>query len=248
MKTPNYILLALGLSLLAAPGNSRAALFEGFEGSTLTQPTVGDAALVTAAFDPPPQGSKQLLLTTLSSVADGGNFSGTNAVSIAAAESFLGLAGGSIPDGSTTGDVSAVKLTLNLGVGAIVSFDYKFLTSATNLDGQDFAFYTLRLGNGTPVLVPFANVSNATVSSSTPIFDFETTANTLTLAPITTAGIYTLGIGVSDRLDDVIQSGLLIDNVSISAVPEPGTAAFGVILLAGLARRARRSAGVGLAK
>lgn len=233
MKTQNHLIFALGLSLvLAAPGLARAGLIAGFEGATLTEPTVGDAALVTASFGSiPPQGTQQLLLTTLSSVPESGNFSGTDAVSVAAAEAFLGLAGGSIPAGGTTGDVSAVKLTLSLGVGDVVSFDYKFLTSATGVDGQDFAFYTLQLGSGTPSLVPFADVGDTTFGSLTPIFDSETATQTVTLAPASTAGTYTLGLGVSDLLDDVIQSGVLIDNVTVTAVPEPTTWGFGLLIM-----------------
>jgi len=242
MKTQNHLILGLGLSLvLATPGLTRAGLIAGFEGATLTEPTVGDAALVTASFGSlPPQGTQQLLLTTLSSIPESGNFSGTDAVSVAAAETFLGLAGGSIPDGSTIGDVSAVKLTLSLGVGDVVSFDYKFLTTATGGDGQDFAFYTLQLGSGTPSLVAFADVGDTTFGSSTAIFDYETATQTLTLAPVATAGIYTLGIGVADQLDDVIHSGILIDNVSVTPVPEPATVGMGLALMGVAFCRRRR--------
>lgn len=235
MKRSLHLSCAVAFCSVISAVAVRAAVVENFEG-TLTQPRLGDAALVDSTFDAPPQGAQQLLLTTLATGPDSGNYSGTDAATVSAAETFLGLQAGSIPSNGATGDVSAIKFTLTLAVGDIVSFQYKFLTSASLTDGQDFAFYTLQLGSAAPTVVLFATVADATNTSKTPLFDSETSTQTLALQPVTSAGTYTFGLAVSDRTNDVVQSGLLVDQVQV--VPEPSTCAF-LLLAAGVSAAAR---------
>ena len=206
-------------------------LIQGFEtGFDLAANTRGDAALVGAGFfDPatlPPQGASQLLLTTLSTAADGSSYSGTNAVSVASVENFLNLQRGQILSGGALGDASALRLTpVTLNVGDVVRFSYNFLTSATGVaDGRDFAFFTLQRGSADPLLLSFANVGDATTASGSASFNFETGPRTGQLPAITEAGTYTLGFGVTDFSNDAVGSGLLLDNVQIVAVPEPSVA------------------------
>jgi hypothetical protein len=225
----------VGLFLaVAAAQSAQAALFEGFEPLSIAVPRIGDASHVDASFffpsEAPPQGSRQLLLTTLSTGADGGNWSGTDAASLVATETFLGLQAGTIPGAGSLGDASAVKLSLTLAAGDIVSFQFRFLTSAETLDGADFAFYTLQFGSGTPTLTTFAATSDASNASASALFNYETGVATVTLPAVSFAGSYTLGFGIADRTDDVIGSGVLVDNVQI--VPEPASA---MLLLGGLA-------------
>ena len=187
------------------------------------------------SFDPatpPPQGASQLLLTTLSTAADGSSYSGTNAVSVASVEGFLALPRGTIPSGGALGDASALRLTpITLNVGDVVRFSYDFLTSATGIaDGRDFAFLTLQRGSADPLLLSFASVGDATTSSNSASFNFETGPRTGQLPAVTEAGTYTLGFGVTDFSNDAVGSGLLLDNVQVVAVPEPSSA-----LLLGLA-------------
>ncbi|GGA04420.1 hypothetical protein CYANOKiyG1_16810 [Okeania sp. KiyG1] len=47
------------------------------------------------------------------------------------------------------------------------------------------------------------------------------------------SGTYTLGFGVVDAGDTVVDSGLLIDNVELTSVPEPGLI-FGLSLIGAL--------------
>jgi hypothetical protein len=244
MKTQLIRSALTGLALtFAVSTDSQAALFEGFESLTLSVPAVGDAGPVDGDFFTPfqatPQGSRQLLLSTTSFAADGGNLSGSDAASVATVESFLALQTGAIPDGGSLGDASAVKLAVTLGVGDVLSFQYRFLTSATVLDGMDFAFYTLQIGAGIPVLVTFADTVAATTPSTSANFDFESGVATVTLPAAGIAGSYTLGFGIADHTDDAIQSGVLIDNVQI--VPEPTSALLLLLGLGGLGSLRRRS-------
>lgn len=246
--SPRRVLLtgcvALAALTLAGVGPASAQQFvQGFEtGFNLTANTRGDTALVGASFDPaspPPQGASQLLLTTFSVSSDGSNFSGNSALSVAGVESFLGLQSGSIPSGGALGDASALRLTpVALNAGDVVSFSYNFLTSATGTDGRDLAFLTLQRGTAAPVLLSLAGVTSATTASASAAFDRETGLQSGQFPAITQAGTYTLGFGVTDAGDDVIGSGLLLDNVQVSAVPEPAT---WFCLLAG-------GGGLGLAK
>ncbi len=235
--------LCLGLFLgLVTLHSATAAVLESFESATVTPLNIGDATHVDSSFftpaEPPPLGNRQLLLTTLATNADGGNLSGSDAVSIGAAESFLGLQSATIPSGGSLGDASAVKLTLTLSVGDIISFQYRFLTSAEPADGADFAFYTLQFGAGTPTLTTFANITGATAPSASALFNYESGTATVTLPAVSFAGSYALGFGIADHTDDAIGSGVLIDHVQV--VPEPSSAllfAAGLVGGAGFLRR-----------
>ena len=89
--------LTATLALLALAGPARAGFINGsFESGSLTGwQTTGDALVVTAAFGVTPSaGGFQAFLTTATNNGDFNNFSGTDAVSAAALESFLGLSAG----------------------------------------------------------------------------------------------------------------------------------------------------------
>jgi hypothetical protein len=224
MKLPRLaLLLTIAFSLIWQKGIAAIILVEGFESPTVLLPRIGDTAQVDATFFSPivnpPQGNRQLLLTTLAIAADGGNFSGTDAARVADVENFLALSSGAIPVGPTVGDASAVKLTLALHAGDILEFDYRFLTSAGSLDGADFAFFTLRFETDAPLFTVFARTTDASLFSTSANFDLESPLTTFTVPAVNAAGTYTLGFGITDKSNDVIQSGVLIDNVRI--VPEP---------------------------
>jgi hypothetical protein len=121
----------------------------------------------------------------------------------------------------------------------VLSFQYRFLTSATLFDGADFAFYTLQFGAGIPVLATFADTAAATAPSTSANFDFESGVATVTLPAAGIAGSYTLGFGIADHTDDAIPSGVLIDNVQI--VPEPTSALLLLLGLGGLGSLRRRA-------
>ena len=72
----------------------------------------------------------------------------------------------------------------------------------------------------------------------------ETTYYTVSIT-ITSAATYTLGIAVMDATTTDNQSGLLVDNIVVTPVPEPTTVAFsiaGASLLMALRRRIKKTA------
>jgi Ca2+-binding RTX toxin-like protein len=193
----------LNLNFPTPPSTSKPADF-GFESGNFTNwATLGNASIQTAAFGTPPtEGNFQALITTASP-----------AVSDAALENFLGLNAGAIDalgNGNAT-EGSALKLnTITVQAGEVVSFDWDFLTDeGTPSFFNDFAFVSI-----TPALVSeLADTSSVFALSPTP-FNQETGYQTFEYK-FTTAGTYTVGVGVVDVGDTVVDSGLLVDNLNI---------------------------------
>lgn len=250
------VILAVGLLAFAFAGTSTAQT-EGFETTTLNATnSIGDALIVTPNYFgiSPTEATHQLLLTTISTAGGhdpGPTQSGTNAASVTLVDDFLGVSIGSIrnnkpgaPVNATGQEGSAFKLDLGfIDAGMIVSFDYNFLTA--DLSGaRDFAFVTL---TGLPgETATFADVLDAGIASPDVIppnpFNLQSGFQTFTFN-ITTAGNYTLGIGLMDATNFTGPSGLLIDNIVV-AVPEPSTVGLGIVgaaLLVALRRRARKN-------
>jgi hypothetical protein len=217
--------LLLGLARPAAAG---PIINGGFESGNFSGwQTTGDASVVTSAIGSvPTQGSFQAFLTTASQGGDFNNFSGTDAAPASTLASFLGLAPGAL---ATAVEGSAIKQTFTASAGQVVRFDYKFLT--TEGANNDLAFVTLS-GFNTLVDTTTGPFFGSGVNLD-PVFGDptrETAFRTFSFSiPVT--GTYTLGIGVADRGDEFIPSGLLIDNASLAqptqaaAVPEPNSLA-----------------------
>lgn len=177
------------------------------------------------------------------------------------------------------GEGSAITQSIFLNPGTYTfSFDYQFLsnTPAATYGSDapnDFAFVSLQEDGGafgdlqafakataddTPA-VPFASVNTNTALLGADPFDTYRLPNAEQFSAnynITTAGNYLLGIGVTDvvsttdGLDQIINSALLVDNVSFSSasgpasVPEPTSMALVVASFAGLGFRRWKSRGV----
>lgn len=177
------------------------------------------------------------------------------------------------------GEGSAITQSIFLNPGTYTfSFDYQFLsnTPAATYGSDapnDFAFVSLQEDGGafgdlqafakataddTPA-VPFASVNTNTALLGADPFDTYRLPNAEQFSAnynITTAGNYLLGIGVTDvvsttdSLDQIINSALLVDNVSFSSasgpasVPEPTSMALVVASFAGLGFRRWKSRGV----
>lgn len=180
----------------------------GFESGDFTNfTTIGDASIETAAFGTPPtEGNFQALITT-----------GFSSVSDTALENFLGLSPGAIDNlgnGNAT-EGSALELnTITVQAGDVVSFDWNFLTNEIAPENRlfnDFAFVSV-----TPTfLSELADTNSVIALSPTPFFE-ETGYQTFEYK-FTTAGTYTLGLGVVDVRDTLVDSGLLVDNLNIFA-------------------------------
>ncbi|MFN3159228.1 MAG: PEP-CTERM sorting domain-containing protein [Rubinisphaera brasiliensis] len=177
------------------------------------------------------------------------------------------------------GEGSAITQSIFLNPGTYTfSFDYQFLSNTAGATygsdaPNDFAFVSLHEDGGalgdlqafakataddTPA-VPFASVNTNTALLGAEPFDTFRLPNAeqfIANYNITTAGNYLLGIGVTDvvsttdGLDQIINSALLVDNVSFSSasgpasVPEPTSMALVVASFAGLGFRRWKSRGV----
>jgi hypothetical protein len=244
-----WALLAAGMFFAAT---SRAATVEGFETLTLDATnSIGDASIRTPNYFSilPTEGTHELLLTTISTVAahdPGPNQSGTNAASVTSLATFFGITAANIRDGTVTGqEGSGFKLSLGpLNVGDVITFNYDFLTNDFFPGGHnDFAFATLTAGNVLVVADELAPAQTSTSDGSNP-FALETGYLTYQIT-ITTAATYTLGIGVVDGTTFDTTSALLVDNISvIPFVPEPsavGLGLAGAVLLIALRSRFKKA-------
>ncbi|TBR57049.1 hypothetical protein B4U84_26860 [Westiellopsis prolifica IICB1] len=179
----------------------------GFENSDFTGwTTLGATSIETAAFNSgPSEGNSQALLST-----------GGVTFSDAIIETFLGLETGSL-DNFGNGDVtegSVIRQTFTANAGDILTFDWNFLTneSAQVFPYKDFAFVSI--SSDSELL---DTTLSSLVTSSTTEFFAETGFETFSFT-IPTTGTYTLGLGVVDVGDNTIDSGLLVDNVTLTSV------------------------------
>jgi hypothetical protein len=257
--------LFAGALLLSVAGQSaRAATAQGFEAGLPSGSTIGDA-LVQGAFEgiTPPEGNSQLLLTTINNAANSDQgtvpLSNTNAAAVGGVAAFVGnnQAGVTVNtlrfDATHTGrEGSAFAVTLALQVGSVVTFQYDFLTAEDPTDNpahEDFGFATLVNSAGTLVHYQvLGHQTGATNSTAQGPFFSETGSSAGHFVTyqftISTAGSYTLGIGVMDAQSNDTPSALLVDNISVSAVPEPATIVFfigGAAVLGMVQRRLKKS-------
>jgi PEP-CTERM motif len=136
---------------------------------------------------------------------------------------------------TTAAEGSAISQTFSFTPGLTqLNFSYNFFTNeGTNLD---YAYVAI---NGT--VVAFAEVADASTASGT--YAFETGVQNATVEFIST-GTVTLSFGVVDISDFFVSSAVSIDNVSLTAIPEPSTfaALAGSLALGLVALRRRRAA------
>lgn len=126
---------------------------------------------------------------------------------------------------------SAITQTFSVNAGDTLSFDYQFFTNEGSQ--LDYSYFTI---NGSKFNL--AQVANATTGSAPYAFETALLSGSYLFE---TAGLVTLGFGVVDIGDFNVTSALLIDNVTLTAIPEPSTyaalMAAGVFGFAALRRR-----------
>ncbi len=220
----------------------------------------------------PPDGAQQVLLTTENSAPthDGGtvfadpiNTDGsTGAVPTATLASFIGADPAVINYNANNPGTegSADFIEVDATGATVLSLDYDFVTSelvgAANLH-PDFAFLTsAQLVDGMEVapasfslLASAADTANAFKTIADPNglspFDVQEGYKSLSIS-IATAGTYIFGLGVADADTFDTQSGLFLDDVTVTAVPEPGAVKMLLLASAGAAiwflRRGRNMA------
>ena len=163
-----------------------------------------------------------------SALIGGGVARAQSAVPEAQLETFLGL---NPPSGLNSGDLtnlgngpvtsgSAIMQSITVSSGATLTFDYNFLTNApppvTNPLGavDPFGFITA------PTLTSFIDnfygypTTMAAAPSQTG-FLYQTGYQSFS-ETFTTAGTYSLGIGVANVTTDAYSSGLLLDNMTLT--------------------------------
>ncbi len=202
--------LSLKSFTLPEPSVNPTIINGSFESSDFTGwTTIGSTSIETSAFGSgPTEGTSQALLST-----GGATFSD------GIIETFLGLEAGSL-DNFGNEDVtqgSAIRQTFMANAGDILTLNWNFLTNerAQVFPFNDFSFVSIS---------SLSELADTTFSSSvtslmTQFFE-ETGFQTFSFT-IPTTGTYTLGFGVADVGDNSIDSGLLVDNVTLTSVSDP---------------------------
>ncbi len=226
--------MVLGLSFLPAKIAQAAVLNNSFEDGLNNWITTGQTTVEDSNFNvTPTQGNYQAVLQTLQDTT------GVNATNL---ENFLGLTTGTLLN-VTEG--SAIKQSITVNNGDILTFDWNFLTdNEPDQTYNDFAFFTLNNS-----LISLANTESNLLPNSPNSFSYlaKETGYQPYSYTFTSGGTYTLGFGVVDvdltgGGDTAVNSALLIDNVKLTnsstTVPEP-SAIFGLLTLFGLAIKAK---------
>ena len=180
----------------------------GFESGNFTEwGTIGDTSIQTFEFGVfPTQGDFQALLT-----------SDVDSVSDSDLEGFLGLNPGDI-DAINNQDAtqgSALQRTVTVEAGDVLSVDTNFLTNeATPTFFNDFSFISIGLLPTKSLSdEPLADTNSFFVLSPTQ-FNEETDYDNFTFE-FSEAGTYSIGLGVVDAEDSIVDSALLVDNLNI---------------------------------
>jgi hypothetical protein len=221
-------------SLLLPNGGFETGTFQGWT-------TIGDVSLQTAAFGTPPAGGiYQALITNGPSYVCsfpggttcefGGTYSGIPSVGVFPSspyESFLRSPSGALLAWLETqvripGILEASALGLEFtttNAFDTLTFDYNFLTDETPFGIEDLAFYVL---DGTTFgrIDGWPTQEQGTLSPTSFLSEFGYKHFSI---PVPTAGSHFLALGVTDLEDPTFNSGLLVDNVRLTPVPEPST-------------------------
>jgi len=216
---------AIALGFAAAKPANAAVVNGGFEGfpDFLGYTTSGNATIQAGDFRTPVEGAQQAVLAT----GPGATTGGSNPVSAASLETFLGLSSGALTGSGATEGSAIKQLTINAVAGDTLTFSYDLATNEPRLQGNnDFGFVTV---NG--VLTKLADTTNAT--NAPPAIDIlgnnaginsfgrETGYQTFTIN--LAAGLNTIGFGAVDVGDTLVDTALLIDNITQQAGGGGGT-------------------------
>lgn len=242
----------IAAAALAAAGAAQAQIVNGgFELGAAGWTTGGDATPLPDAvigsllpsFPHAWEGSIQLLLTSATTDGDDDapylppgtlNLSGVQPLAGSELASFVGVAPAALP-GAYEG--SAVLQGFSAAAGSTLAFEWNFLT--VDALAGDYAFVVI---DGQVTVLADLNSAGLPFGGEFGL-PGQYTGYTHFEHAFAAGGTHTVAFGVTDALDHWGTSGLLVDAVTLGAVPEPATAA---LMLAGAAalaaRRARRGA------
>jgi len=236
MLVRSIVVLAV-LALVSSTAKAGVIANGSFETGDFTSwSTLGNTSIKTASFGTPvSSGTYHALMESDFGAAD------------TLIEDFLGLSAGRL-DAMSTGNAtngSAIKQTITGSIGDVLSFDWNFLTDEFGFSTNpsvynDFAFWSLVSQNTGSIL---ADKFFPMFTTSSTVFRDETGYHTTSVV-LTSSGTFTLGFGVMNVNDTGVNSGLLVDNVTLTGVvPEPTSlAVFGIAACVagfGAARRRR---------
>lgn len=231
---------AFGLALAAATP-AHAITNGDFESALFGWAVLGDSLAMSHPDMPAPSGSSFLALSTASlqyeddfpEIAGYYNFSGQAAHDNfdGSLDTFIGAAPGAL--GLDAFEGSAARQTITVQAGDTLHFSWNLLSVDTAMPDQ--AFFAI---DGQVALL--ATAPSATDASLGAIRQTGWASASYTF---TTSGEVSVAFGIVDHGDYNGTSGLLVDNVRVTAVPEPATvglllAGLGVL---GLARSRRRA-------
>lgn len=166
--------------------------------------TIGRAFIQTTTSDVnSTNGNKQAQLDTFSA----------QTVDVVQIANFLNIKVDTLTNIGEVFEGSAIKTTVTVKAGDILSFDWNFFTDDFRaINYNDFAFFTVSQIGSQKLADTFSMFpSNLTNSTN---FQNQTGFSTYTYT-FSQAGTYNLGFGVVDVGDGAFDSGLLIDNVAI---------------------------------
>ena len=211
MDSQTQTLSARETSQATISANSTSSIENGdFEtGDFRNWNTIGDTSIETEDLGIFTEGTYQALITNGYSDAGG-------SVIDSDLEEFLDLAPGSLDNlvDSDATEGSFIKQTFTVEAGDVVSFDWNFLTNEATPTCRinDTAFLTV---NGFTFELADTG-ANFVEANNVDEFNEQTDTQTLAFS-IANAGTYTIGFGVVDVGDDIVDSGLAIDNVAVQS-------------------------------
>jgi hypothetical protein len=194
-------------SALAVQSSGNACRISDFDGDFTNWEIIGHKNLETIKSPSNPGGGNQVAFIDTFSAQT------ANIVDLA---KFLDVQAESLNNIGEIFEGSAMKTSLTVEAGDTLSFDWNFLTDDFQASNNDFAFFTLSALGGTQLADTFSTFSNSLNNPTS--FIHQTGFNTASYT-FTTAGTYTFGLGVVDVGDGSVDSGLMIDNVSLSRPP-----------------------------
>ena len=200
-RTSHHLAAVAALALLAAaiPAAHAQVVNGGFETGNLKGWGVkGGFRVARYFYAPPVEGKYEAVLTSVSPAS---------AFDI---ESTLGLTSGALDSfGTPLTYGSALYQDVFVNAGQAVTFNYAFKTT-DYAPWNDSAFFTIS-GNAEKL----SDVLTVGDDGFTGWQSFSSTVNA--------TGTYRIGFGVFNALDNKVNSYLLVDNVNVVTVPEPGS-------------------------
>ena len=205
--------------------------FEQSGGSFTGWSTIGNTAIANITSTQPTNGSSQAFIS---------NSSGNSVLASSLSAFFTNVTLPSNARGAATNG-SGFEQTFTVATSQTLSFDFQSVTAEALSSQWDTSFFYLDgnltiLPNPDELNAATANTNTITVGSES--YSFNYTYKTLTFQ--LSSGSHTIGFGVYNTGDTAVNTGLFVDNVRLSAVPEPGTLGLLSCGLVGVALAFRR--------